>query len=82
MEIEEIYDFEIEKAAKAIKETKAKKVLIQLPEGLKPMATRIADRLKSHGAEIIIWFGTCFGACDTPNVNDFDLLIQFGHSEY
>ena len=75
------YELELESAKEAIKKTKAKKVLIQLPEGLKPMATGIADTLKQKGVEISIWFGTCFGACDIPNDKDFDLLIQFGHAK-
>ena len=76
------YDLELEKAKKAIKETNAKKVLIQLPEGLKPKAAEIADKLKQKDVEVFIWCGTCFGACDLPNVTNFDLLIQFGHSEF
>ncbi|MDD5182283.1 MAG: diphthamide synthesis protein [Candidatus Nanoarchaeia archaeon] len=75
------YELEIETAKKAMKETKAKRVLIQLPEGLKPLATSIVDRLSAKNVEIVIWFGTCFGACDTPNVKEFDLLIQFGHAQ-
>lgn len=74
------YALEIKTAKAAIKDTKAKKVLIQLPEGLKPLATGIVDKLKQKDVEIMIWFGTCFGACDIPNVKDFDLLIQFGHA--
>ena len=75
------YKLEIETAKKVIKDTAAKKVLIQLPEGLKPLATGIVDSLKQKNVEIFIWFGTCFGACDVPNVKDFDVLIQFGHAE-
>ena len=75
------YELEIKNAKEAIKKTNAKKVLIQLPDGLKPLATKIADELAAKGIEISIWFGTCFGACDVPNVKDFDLLIQFGHAE-
>ena len=76
------YELELDKAKKAIQETDAKKVLIQLPEGRKPLATKIKDELQQEGIEIFIWCGTCFGACDIPNVKDFDLLIQFGHAEF
>ncbi len=75
------YNLNLEKAVKKIKETKAKTVCIQLPSGLKPKATEIASKLeKETGAKIIIWAGSCFGACDIPNVKA-DLLIQWGHSE-
>ena len=75
------YKLEINNAKEAIRTTKAKRVLIQLPEGLKPLATGIVEKLKQKDVEIFIWFGTCFGACDIPNVQDFDLLIQFGHAK-
>jgi len=82
----ETYDLELEKAAEGIKKQKAKKVCIQLPDGLKPKAGEITDSLKKEtGAEIIIWSGSCFGACDIPkqveNLN-VDMLIQWGHSEW
>lgn len=74
------YELELEKAKEAIRNTKAKRILIQLPEGLKPLATEIANKLATKGVDISIWFGTCFGACDIPDVKNFDLLIQFGHA--
>ncbi|MBW2972648.1 diphthamide synthesis protein [Candidatus Woesearchaeota archaeon] len=78
------YDLELERAAELIKKDKAEKVCIQLPDGLKPKAKEIADFLSSKtGAEIYIWAGSCFGACDTPRLpKDFDMLIQWGHSPW
>jgi 2-(3-amino-3-carboxypropyl)histidine synthase len=86
-EIEEIYDFELEKIISEIKSKNAKLVLLQFPDGLKNYATTIVDFLESKtNAEFLIWMGTCFGACDTPllgkNLEDsIDLIIQFGHNE-
>jgi len=80
--MESQYNLELEKVAKEIKKQKAKTVLLQLPDGLKPKATEIADQLKEQtNAQIKIFFGTCFGACDVPDV-DVDLIIQFGHSSW
>lgn len=77
------YNLELEKAVKEIKKQKAKRVLIQLPDGLKPKATEITDYLKKNTkAEIFIWLSTCYGACDYPNLKEIDLLIQFGHSKF
>jgi len=73
-----MYDLEIEKVNRKIKELGAKRVLIQLPDGLKPVANKIADKLD---AMVYIWAGSCFGACDVPNV-DVDLIVQWGHSEW
>ncbi len=76
------YDLEIDRAAKEIAASKAKTVLIQLPDGLKPKAKDIVDNLKKKtGSELHIWAGSCFGSCDIPNVKGYDLLIQWGHSE-
>ena len=85
-EIEEEYDLELTRIIKTIKKEKAKRVLLQLPDGLKPYATIIVDYLESKikNSEFFIWLGSCFGACDIPQVNekDFDLIIQFGHSAW
>jgi 2-(3-amino-3-carboxypropyl)histidine synthase len=79
------YNLELDRVAKKIKSQKAKTVLIQLPDGLKPKAIEIADELfEKTNAEILIWKGTCFGACDLPDVEkkDCDLIVQFGHSAW
>lgn len=76
------YDLELDRAIKEIKRQKAKLVCIQLPDGLKPEADKIKQALeKETDAEILIWLGSCYGACDTPKL-DVDLLIQWGHSEW
>lgn len=77
------YDLEMEKAISEIKKSKAKTVCIQLPDGLKPMATEIAKNLaESTNATILIWADSCFGACDIPDLKGVDLLIQWGHSKW
>jgi len=79
------YDLELEKAVKEIKKTKAKRVCIQLPDGLKQYAGRIKDKLeKETKAEILIWLGSCYGACDIPKGIDkiVDLVVQWGHDKW
>jgi 2-(3-amino-3-carboxypropyl)histidine synthase len=81
----ENYDLEIEKVVSEIKKSKAKRVCIQLPDGLKPRADEISNYIKDKTkAEVMIWVGTCFGACDIPDLSntDSDLLIQWGHSRW
>lgn len=76
-------DLQLEKAISKIKELSPKTILIQLPDGLKPKAEEIKKELQQHtSAEICFWLGSCYGACDIPKVENFDLLIQFGHSEW
>jgi len=86
-ELDELYDLELEKVVAQIKKQNAKLVLLQFPDGLKPYATCVVDYLRSKTkSEFLIWFGTCFGACDTPILGKeiekkIDLVIQFGHNE-
>ncbi len=83
------YDLELEKVAKKIKTSKAKIVLLQFPDGLKSLATEVVDVLRkktNEEVEFLIWFGSCFGACDTPVLSknlekQIDLVVQFGHNE-
>jgi 2-(3-amino-3-carboxypropyl)histidine synthase len=79
------YALELDSVAKRINHSKAKRVCIQLPDGLKPYADNIQERLeKLTKATILIWGGSCFGACDVPHGLEklnVDLLVQFGHSE-
>lgn len=76
------YNLELDKAVKEIKNSKAKTVCIQLPDGLKPKAKEITDYLeKNTNAQILIYAGSCFGACDVPDIKA-DLLIQWGHSKF
>jgi len=83
------YDLELERVVKEIKKQKAKRVLIQLPEGLKPQATLIVDELKNQTkgkVGFLIWLDSCFGACDVPakeaETLGIDLIVQFGHSNW
>jgi len=86
-EIQEKYDLELDKVINQIKKQKAKLVLLQFADGLKPCATTIVDFLdeKFKGrVEFLIWLGSCFGACDTPTGIDnleIDLVVQVGHNE-
>ena len=81
-----MYNLELGKAVKQIKKSKAKLVLIQLPEGLKPKAELIKKELESKtNSAVLIWMGSCFGSCDVPeNVRKLgvDLIVQWGHSEW
>ncbi len=79
-------NLELNRAIEKIKQEKAKLVCIQLPDGLKGQADDIQSELEEKtGAGIILWAGTCFGACDIPLGLDklgIDLMIQFGHSDW
>lgn len=78
-----MYNLELNKVIDQINKENAKLVCIQLPDGLKPKAKEIVDKLEQNTeAKIITWLSTCYGACDIPDIKGFDLLVQFGHSEW
>ncbi|MBW2974798.1 diphthamide synthesis protein [Candidatus Woesearchaeota archaeon] len=79
-----MYDLELSRVVKGINKQKVRTVCIQLPDGLKPKAKEIADRIeKETKARCLIWAGSCFGACDVPEIKGkADMLIQWGHSEF
>jgi 2-(3-amino-3-carboxypropyl)histidine synthase len=76
--------FEEERLKDEITKHDAKRVLMQLPEGLKTEGPRLATIVERSGALAIISADPCYGACDlaiqeAENLNA-DLLIHFGHS--
>ena len=80
--LEKDYGLELDRIVAEVKKIGAKTVLLQLPDGLKPWAPVLVDYLESESsAEISIWLGECFGACDLPN-SECDLLVQFGHAAW
>jgi len=78
------YDFELEKIKELIKERGARRVGLQLPEGIKTVATGIATEIATDtGAEVIISGSSCYGACDIDEklMRNVDLLFHFGHTD-
>lgn len=76
---------ELDKVVNEIKKQNAKRVCIQLADGLKPRAEEIQDKIQAEtSAKVLIWAGSCFGSCDIPTqiTNKVDMLIHFGHSEW
>jgi len=81
-----MYKFDLDKAIKEIQAKKPKKVLLHLPDGLKPKAKNITDELREKtDSEIFIWAGSCYGACDIPVEAQnlaMDMIIHFGHTRW
>lgn len=79
-------DFEEATLIKELKKRKPKKVLVQLPEGIKTEAMRIKDKIESLGIEVVFSGETAWGGCcvSVEEAKSFgcDLIIHFGHSEF
>lgn len=81
-----IFDLEENRLKAEVQKRGAKRVLIQLPEGLKPEGPRVAEVIEKAGALAILSADPCYGACDLAmgEAEDLgaDLIIHFGHSPY
>src|SRR5450759_3724372 len=79
------FDFEEKRIKQEITKLGAKRVLLQLPEGLKPEAPKLAKILEKCGALAIISADPCYGACDIAVGEaeglDVDLIVHFGHAK-
>lgn len=77
-------DKNISKLAEKVQSTKAKRVLLQVPEGLRTRFTEIADALK--GINVFLSTDPCFGACDLRNNEakalECDLIVHIGHTKF
>ena len=79
------YDLDLETAAKTIKKNNYKRVVIQIPEGLKCHLSKLVEFLENEtNASIIISADPCFGACDIVDSEyenlDVDFVVQIGHT--
>jgi 2-(3-amino-3-carboxypropyl)histidine synthase len=79
------FDFEEERIKQEITKLDAKRVLLQMPEGLKPEAPKLAKIIEKCGALAIISADPCYGACDIA-VSEaeglgVDLIVHFGHAK-
>ena len=79
------FDFEEERIKQEIAKLDAKRVLLQLPEGLKPEAPKLAKIIEKSGVLAIISADPCYGACDIAVAEarslGVDLIIHFGHAK-
>jgi len=80
-----LFDFEEERVKQEIARLGAKRVLIQLPEGLKNDAPRLARIIEKSGALAIVSIDPCYGACDLAMSDaealNADLMVHYGHSK-
>ncbi len=66
----------------------AKKIALQLPDGLKIKSAEIENEVRkySNGAEIFVLNGSNFGGCDLRGLEaqklGADLLLHFGHANF
>ena len=78
------FDFEEQRLKEEIKQRQPKIVLLQLPEGLKPEAPRLATIVEEAGALPIVSSDPCYGSCDLAiseaKILGADLIVHYGHT--
>jgi len=78
------FNLETTRLKREIEKRGAKRVFIQLPEGLKPEGPRLAAIVEKTGALAIVSADPCYGACDLAVQEaeslGADLVVHFGHS--
>ncbi|MBI5554128.1 MAG: diphthamide synthesis protein, partial [Candidatus Diapherotrites archaeon] len=67
-------EIDLASAAQKTKETRATRILLQFPEGLKTRANEFISFFESAGFEAIALVEPCFGACDI----NLDYLKKLG----
>ena len=82
-----MFDLEEEKLVAEIMERGARRILIQLPDGLKAEGPRLASRVRAKtGAEVFVSAVSAWGACDlsldAASRLKADLLVHYGHNEF
>jgi 2-(3-amino-3-carboxypropyl)histidine synthase len=79
------FDLEEKRLKEEVEKRGAKRVLIQLPEGLKPEGPKLAATVEKTGALAFVSADPCYGACDLAIQEaeglGVDLLVHYGHSE-
>lgn len=81
-----VFDFETERLTKELKKLKPKRVLVQLPEGIKQHSLKLSKLFRDLNIEVLFSGETCWGGCSVE-VNEAkavgaDLIVHFGHSEF
>jgi 2-(3-amino-3-carboxypropyl)histidine synthase len=82
----ELWNLERERIAREIDRRKSKRVLLQVPDGLRPLAFELSRELqKQTSSQVIISADPCYGSCDLAtseaSILDTDLIVHLGHSE-
>jgi 2-(3-amino-3-carboxypropyl)histidine synthase len=82
-----MFDFEKDRLLEEVTKRKAKKILLQFPEGLKTEAFALSRLVESKtGATVFVSADPCYGGCDLAlddalrlNVH---LIVHYGHTPY
>ncbi|MBD3172824.1 diphthamide biosynthesis enzyme Dph2 [Candidatus Bathyarchaeota archaeon] len=81
-----MYDLELDRVTSEIMERGAQKILLQLPDGMRPFAFQLVEAIERATYVTVLLSGdSCYGACDIA-LNQarelgVDLIVHYGHTE-
>ena len=80
-----MFNLELDNVIQEIRRRNVKRLLIQIPYGLRSQAFQIADHIRNEThSETIVSANPCYGACDIAieeaSEFDADLILHFGHA--
>lgn len=79
-------DLQLNELYKILKKQKAKRFLLELPEGLKHRSFEIINYMKDLKKEFVLSIDTTFGACDIYETElskaNCQAIIHFGHTKF
>jgi 2-(3-amino-3-carboxypropyl)histidine synthase len=73
-------EIDVDAAVRAAQKRKAKKVTLQVPEGLKRRAGEMAAAFEAKGIAVTLVGDPCYGACDVCTGYDNDIVVHVGHT--
>jgi 2-(3-amino-3-carboxypropyl)histidine synthase len=81
------FDLEENRLIEEVKKQEAKRVLIQLPNGLKSKGPYLSELIEEQtGATVFISSKPCYGGCDLPictaKAVKADLVVHYGHAPF
>jgi 2-(3-amino-3-carboxypropyl)histidine synthase len=81
-----VLNFEEEFFLNELKRIKPKKILVQLPEGIKTKANEMQEKIENLGIEVIFSGETAWGGCslalEEAKKFNVDLILHFGHAPF
>lgn len=80
-----MYDLELERVISEIQKRGSLKILLQLPDGMRPFAYQLVGTIqKSTDATVFLSGDSCYGACDIALAQAeqlrVDLIVHYGHT--
>ena len=82
-----MYNLELDRVISKVSELDASRVLLQLPDGMRPFAVQLVSAInKATGASVFLSGDSCYGACDIAidqaRALNVDIIVHYGHTQY